>query len=253
MHRAGDRRTTVRITRVYHSGPLSANTRVELEEASSRHLARVLRIGIGDPLVVFDGRGAEYPARVSEIGRRLTVELGERATVDKESPLALKLIQGIARGDHMDFAIRKATELGITGIVPVITARTQTRHNRAQLERRMRHWEGIIISACEQCARNTLPVLAHPQAFTDVISTPPAAGTSRFVLSPDGELTILELPRPSTGIELLVGPEGGLTGEELNLAMASGFRGMRLGPRVLRTETAAIGAIAILQALWGDL
>lgn len=243
----------MRVTRVYHSGPLSAHRRVELDEASSRHLTRVLRIASGDPLVVFDGRGAEYPARVAEIGRRLTVELGERAAVDKESPIALTLIMGIARSDHMDFAIRKSTELGIAAIVPAITARTQASRSRAQLERRMRHWEGIIISACEQCGRNTLPVLAHPQALAGVIGTPPKAGTLRLVLSPDGELTARGLARPGTGVELLVGPEGGLTAEELELAMASGFRSFRLGPRVLRTETAAISAIAILQAVWGDL
>lgn len=243
----------MRITRIYHPGPLTAHTRVRLSEASSNHLARVLRIAKGDPLVVFDGHGAEYPGRVTETGRQLTVELAEAVTSDKQSPLALTLIQGIARGDHMDLAIQKATELGITAITPVITARTQGTRNRAQLERRMRHWQGIIISACEQCGRNTLPILEPPRTLVDLIAITPATGVLRLVLSPDAELAARDFPRPEGSIELLVGPEGGLTPEELNLAATSGFHRLRLGPRVLRTETAAISSIAILQALWGDL
>lgn len=243
----------MRVTRIYHPGPLTAHARVELSEASSRHLARVLRIAGGDPVAVFDGRGAEYPGRVTDTGRQLTVELGEIVVSDKQSPLALTLIQGIARGDHMDLAIQKATELGITAIVPVITARTQGTRSRAQLERRMRHWQGIIISACEQSGRNTLPLLESPRTLADSIAGTPWSSDLRLVLSPDGELSARDLPRPEEGIELLIGPEGGLTQDELDLAVTSGFRRLRLGPRVLRTETAAISAIAILQASWGDL
>jgi 16S rRNA (uracil1498-N3)-methyltransferase len=243
----------VRITRVHHRGPLAPQTRVELGEKASGHLSRVLRIAAGDPLVVFDGEGGEFPARVVQVGRRLIVELTEPTAVDRQSPLALTLLQGIARGDHMDVAIQKATELGVSRIVPVITARTQGNRNRTQLDKRRRHWQGVIVSACEQCGRNRLPVLESPRELAAALATESASASLRLALDPAGSVSLGELQDRPASIALLVGPEGGLTEPELDQAISTGFRALRLGPRVLRTETAAMAAIAVLQERWGDL
>jgi 16S rRNA (uracil1498-N3)-methyltransferase len=213
----------------------------------------VLRVAVGDPLTVFDGQGSECPARVIQTGRRLVVELARPSPVDRESPLTVTLLQGIARGDRMDLALQKATELGVARIVPVITARTQGNRGRAPLDKRMSHWRGVIISACEQCGRNRLPVLEAPRELAVALAGESGPAGLRLVLAGNAAVSLRELDEPAARIDLLVGPEGGLTTQELDQAVAAGFSALRLGPRVLRTETAAIAAIAALQQKWGDL
>lgn len=225
---------------------------VTLEEAAARHLTRVLRLGPGAQLTLFDGTDGEYSATITTTGKRqVEVELGEKLNVSLESPLAVTLAQGVSKGERMDYTIQKAVELGVSRIVPLNTERSVVNLKGERLEKKMQHWQGVIVSACEQCGRNTLPALLPLQS----IETWLAAGLKDdlgLLLDHRASETVASLPQAGS-VTLLIGPEGGLSAQEQALATASGYIGLRLGPRVLRTETAALTALAALQSRFGDL
>lgn len=238
--------------RIYQAGALQSQTVVTLDEKASHHLARVLRASVGDPLILFNGEGGEYAAVITEIKKKnIIAEVKQFIAREVESPIHITLLQGIARGEKMDWIIQKAVELGVNKIIPLITERCNVRLKDEREEKRVQHWQSVIISACEQSGRNKLPELTAPQIFNDCISQIEAP--YRFVLSPhvDKKLMINK-PHANDHIVLLVGPEGGLSEIEINSAMSHQFMALNLGPRVLRTETAALAAMSMLQSLYGD-
>jgi 16S rRNA (uracil1498-N3)-methyltransferase len=243
----------VRLTRVHVEAALGSGARLRLEGPAAGHVTRVLRLGTGDAVTLFNGDGSDYPARISGLGRgAVDVEVTGVVAARAESPLPVTLVQGIARGERMDFVLQKATELGVAAILPVATARTVVRLDDDGRLRRLAHWRGVAIAACEQCGRARVPAIAEPRGFAAWLAESPRAAT-RLLLSPDADVPLADAARGATSIELLVGPEGGLEDEERSAALAAGFRACRLGPRVLRSETAAIAALAVLQAVAGDL
>jgi 16S rRNA (uracil1498-N3)-methyltransferase len=245
----------VRLRRLYHDAPLAAGSTVRLEERAATHLARVLRMKVGDGLRVFDGRGAEHVATIRAIaGGRVELSVGAAHAPTPESPLAITLTQGVSRGERMDYALQKATELGVARIAPVLCERSVVRLDAAQAAARHEHWHGVVSAAAEQCGRATLPKLLPPRRLAEhLAATRDEPGRRRAVLLPDAAEGPAALDDGLDAIELLIGPEGGLSDEEERLAVGCGYRPLRLGPRVLRTETAAAAAIAALQALYGDL
>jgi 16S rRNA (uracil1498-N3)-methyltransferase len=247
----------VRLTRVHVPGPLAVASEVSLPEAAAAHVARVLRLRPGARLVLFDGTGADFPAEISEVaGSRVRARIHERVEGLPESPLAVTLVQAVSRGERMDWTLQKATELGVRRIQPVLAARSVVRLDERQGERRLRHWQAVVASACEQCGRSILPVMEPPLELPRYLAGPRGEAL-RLVLSPDGASSLaaiaVRLDRDVAGVELLIGPEGGLETAEVAAAVHAGFEPAGLGPRVLRTETAGIVALAVLQALAGDL
>jgi len=242
----------VRLTRVYVEEPLSAGGNHVIEGSAANHVARVLRLREGDALTLFDGRGGEYDARITGFRKdAVQVEVREHRAVERESALDLTLAQGISRGERMDWVVQKATELGVRRIVPVLTERSVVRLDERQSERKLQHWRGIAIAACEQCGRNQVPEVTAPANFFAAIRASDVQ-MMRLLLSPSASLRARDLPRP-TAITLLIGPEGGLADNEEEAAIRAGFKPVQLGPRILRTETAAIAALAALQHDFGDL
>jgi 16S rRNA (uracil1498-N3)-methyltransferase len=251
----------MRLTRVYVEAPVATGKRLVVEGSAANHITRVLRLRSGDALTVFDGSGGEYGARIEEFRKNSVVVMVEdHRLLDRESPLPLTLAQGISRGERMDWVIQKATELGTSRIVPLFTKRSMVRLDEKQADRKLQHWRAIAIAACEQCGRNKIPELAAPVDFYDVLPADDS-GATRLLLSPTGDLRIEDLQgigqdvrqSASKGITVLIGPEGGLEDVEQEAALAAGFKAVRLGPRVLRTETAAIAALTIIQRYFGDL
>ncbi|HXC59723.1 MAG TPA: 16S rRNA (uracil(1498)-N(3))-methyltransferase [Steroidobacteraceae bacterium] len=248
----------MRLTRVHVEAPLASNASVALPSGAARHLARVLRLGVGDALRLFNGRGGEFDAIIAAVHRdQVTVQVGAHHVVENESPLNLTLLQGVARGEKMDLILQKATELGVTAIVPVLMARSTVRLDADNTPAKQQHWQAVVISACEQCGRNTVPVVATPLPLTTVLAAPAALD---LLLSPEPSAaalpTLLEQAGPQLQggpIRLLVGPEGGFDTPETAAALKAGFRACRFGPRILRTETAGLAALAALQSLLGDL
>jgi 16S rRNA (uracil1498-N3)-methyltransferase len=244
----------MRIPRIHLPRALATGARLPLEEHASSHVLRVLRLKPGSALVIFNGAGGEYEATLTAIeNRAAVVTLGPFRDPRRESPLAITLAQGISRGERMDYTLQKSVELGVARVVPLETAFSQVRLDGARLERRRQHWAGVIASAAEQCGRTRLPDLAPVAALADWLASE-AGGGLGLVLDPAGDTTLMQLSAPSGGrITLLAGPEGGLSEQEIAQARHAGYRGLRLGPRILRTETAGIAALAALQTLWGDL
>ncbi len=237
--------------RFYISVPLVANTRLDLPVAAAHHAARVLRLRAGDAVVLFDGRGGEYAAAITAVGKQqVAVETGAHHAVERESPIDVTLVQAISSGDRMDVTIQKAVELGATRVVPVESERCVVRLKGERAEKRVAHWQQIAIGACEQCGRNRVPEVTEVVPFDVALARPGAA--QRWLLAPGATSSLRDLPRAGKPIEILVGPEGGLTDAEIAAARRAGFEPVRLGPRVLRTETAAPALLAALQALWGD-
>lgn len=246
----------MRVMRAYVEQALEVGSRLDLPEAAAAHLVRVLRLREGDGCVLFNGDGYDYSARLVASDRRgARVEVIGATPVARESPLRITLLQGIARGEKMDLILQKATELGVARIVPVDAERTEVRLEGARLEKRLAHWRGVVVSACEQCGRATLPRLDAPVAIAHVASGLPDAAL-RLSLDPQGAHALTGLgDRLGDGCEVLVaiGPEGGWSPRDREQLAGAGFEGLRLGPRILRTETAGLAAIAALQALYGDL
>ena len=229
---------------------LAPGAHVELPERAARHVA-ALRLRAGDALTLFAGDGHEWRATLTAVDRRgVRVAVHERRAVSRESPLAITLAQGICAADRMDLVLQKATELGVARIRPLVTARVIVRLSQERQERRETHWQNVAIAACEQCGRNVVPAVAPVAGLRDFLGEPAAPGT-RILLSPlaDATLRTVDVRAPVT---ILVGPEGGLTDDERDLAALAGFVPVRFGPRILRTETAPLAAVAALQALYGD-
>jgi len=247
----------MRLTRVYVDMPLAPQSSVPLPAGAARHLARVLRLKAGDALRVFNGRGGEFDATIESVARDvLTVQVGARHAIERESPLSITLLQGIARGEKMDWILQKATELGVSAFVPLTTARSTVRLDAKGGTAKQQHWQAVVISACEQCERNTVPTVSVPESLAQALEAP-LAGLN-FILTPAAEATAVSalLQEPGVArapIRLLVGPEGGFDAQEIAFAVQKGFRPWRLGPRVLRTETAGLAAVTALQMLAGDL
>jgi 16S rRNA (uracil1498-N3)-methyltransferase len=242
----------MRLTRVYLDAPLEPGAGVTLTGSAARHLTRVLRLRPGQALTLFNGRGGEYAATLEALhGESVAVAVGEMSAIERESPLTLTLAQGVSRGERMDLIVQKATELGASRIVPLLAERSVVRLSASQAARKLEHWRAVAIAACEQSGRNRLPELSPPLSLSEFVSG--AAGTTRLLLSPTGTMSLDDVPRPAAGMTVLIGPEGGLTDHEQQAALRAGFVAVRLGPRVLRTETAAIAALALLQREFGDL
>jgi len=238
---------------VYVDAPLAAGTRVSLEGGAASHVTRVLRLRVGEGLTLFNGAGGEYAASIEQVhDGGVAVTIGEQRAIERESPLTLTLAQGVSRGERMDLVVQKATELGVSGIVPLFTERSVVRLGAQQAERKLNHWRAITIAACEQSGRNRLPNVAPPLSLADWLRSGADRDGGRLLLSPAATARIDAPPRPATSVTVLIGPEGGLTNAEQEAAVAAGFLPVRLGPRVLRTETAAIAALALLQRAFGD-
>ncbi|MCP1675124.1 16S rRNA (uracil1498-N3)-methyltransferase [Natronocella acetinitrilica] len=241
----------MRCPRIHVAGPLTPGQSLQLEGTAAQHV-RVLRLRPDDPITLFDGRGGEHAAVILAVERRqVSILVGDHRAVEVESPLWLTLIQGVGKGDRMDWVVQKAVELGVQAIVPVVTERTVVRLDDSRAEKRRLHWQGVINSACEQCGRNTMPELGPLMPLADI--WPTLVDGIRLVLDPMGACRLQDLGEPAGPVHLLVGPEGGLSDREIAEAHGHGFRSVRLGPRVLRTETAGMTMIAAMQTLWGDL
>ena len=248
-----DYTSPMRIPRIHVPQALTLGSEVELPAQAGEHIARVLRLECGHPLRLFNGDGREYTGELALVGKRsVTARVLASAAADRESPLRITLGQGIARGDKMDWILQKATELGVARIVPLITDRTEVKLGPDRAERRLAHWHAVITSACEQCGRNRLPELHEPVRLADWIAELVDHPAVRLALDPHGKLATRELSI-SDAATLAVGPEGGLSEHDLATLEQAGFRGLRLGPRILRAETAGLAALAALQAIHGDL
>jgi len=244
----------MRVTRIHVPGPLAAGSEVILPAQAGEHLTRVLRLEPGAPFVMFDGTGGEFAATLgARAGKTVHARVLEQRAIDRESPLDITLLQGVARGERMDLIVQKATELGVTRIVPVSTERSVVRIDAKQGQRKLEHWRSIAVSACEQCGRNRVPVVAVPSPLDAALRELPEAA-ARCLLSADGAQTLAQFAAHSAGkpVALLIGPEGGLADAEEQFAFARGFTACRLGPRIMRTETAGLAALAALQATAGD-
>jgi len=243
----------MRLNRVYVDQPLATGGEVLLPDAAAYHVARVLRLRAGAPLVLFDGSGADFRGELAAIeGDRVRVTVGERSAGLRESPLAITLVQAVSRGERMDWTLQKATELGVKRIQPVLSARSVVRLDEQQAAKKLRHWQAIVAAACEQCGRSVLPEVRAPLDLPQYLAGSPRDG-QRLVLSPTGPASLAGLASMAARVELLIGPEGGLDDAEVEAAARAGFAPVRLGPRVLRTETAGIVALSVLQGTWGDL
>ena len=232
--------------------PLTVATTLDLPEAAAHHAARVLRLHGGDAVTLFNGTGGEYAARITAIGKRgVTVAIERHDPVERESPLPVTLVQALSSGERMDLTIQKAVELGVARIVPVESERCVVRLKGERAEKRVAHWRQVAISACEQCGRNRIPEIRMISPL-EVWLAAEKNDALRWLLLPGAHTALRDLPRPQKPIELLVGPEGGLTDAEADAAHRAGYQPVRLGPRVLRTETAAPALLAAVQALWGD-
>ncbi|MGV0950227.1 MAG: 16S rRNA (uracil(1498)-N(3))-methyltransferase [Azonexus sp.] len=237
--------------RFYCREALSPGAHIDLPEPVARHAVRVLRLQPGAAVVLFDGRGGEYDARIERIERdRVVAALGAWRDVERESGLAVTLIQAVQAGEKMDYTVQKAVELGVSHIVPVDSRRSVTRLAGERAARRVAHWQGVAAAACEQCGRNQVPQLAPLEKLENWLARP-ASGVLRLILAPDAEQALVDLP-PVTNVQMLIGAEGGLDPQEIVAAKQVGFKAVRMGPRILRTETAGLAALAAMQALWGD-
>jgi 16S rRNA (uracil1498-N3)-methyltransferase len=239
------------MTRIHVAEPLAADTSLTLPEAAARHVGQVLRMRAGEPLVLFDGSGGEYAASIESVERKsVRVRIGGFCAVERESPLEVTLAQCVSKGERMDYTVQKAVELGVRRIVPLLSARSVVRLDEERWERKREHWQGVAVSACEQSGRTRVPVVAAVCRLEAWL--PAAPDGSRLVLAPAGTVSLRSLGQLRSP-SLLVGPEGGLAEQELELARQHGFLALGLGPRILRTETAGVAALAAMQALAGDL
>ena len=241
----------MRVPRIHTGQVLQSGSVIELEPGAAQHLARALRMSAGDRVVLFDGNGGEYPSVLEHAERkRVEVRVGERRNGVEASPLAIQLGIAISRGERMDWVMQKATELGASELTPLFTERTEVKLEGERSQKKLRHWRQVAISACEQCGRNDVPGINPPADLQDWLASTRAE--RRYVLHHRASGRPAADTAPAS-IALLVGPEGGLGTMEIAAAEQAGFEALALGPRVLRTETAPLAAIAILQSLWGDM
>ena len=232
---------------------MSNGAEVELDAEQSRYLGKVLRARVGDRLAIFNGEGPEWPATIVRISRNsVCLALGDSVEAGTESALRIHLVQGISRGERMDFVVQKATELGVKRITPVLTEFGVVKLDADRAEKRRDHWQKIAASACEQSGRTRPPLVDSPLALKTWFGTTPVSTGTQLILKPRAAMSLAGLPAPETKVCVLIGPEGGFSDSEYDDAEVSGFSAVSLGPRVLRTESAAIAALSVLQSLWGD-
>lgn len=242
----------MRIPRVYVDQPLASGADCPLDRRALDHAIKVLRLRAGDPLCLFNGQGGEFAAVLARgADGALLAQVGEFTPDRRESPLAVRLVQGISRGERMDYTLQKAVELGVTDIVPVVTERTVLRLTGERAERRLAHWRGVVLAACEQSGRTRVPEVAEPRTLAEHLAEP-LQGVG-LLLDPTAAQALAQTGPHVGPVSVLLGPEGGLADHEREAAQAVGYRSVRMGPRVLRTETAAVVALTLLQARSGDL
>lgn len=243
----------LRPTRIHVDAPLAKRARLVLPDAAAAHLLRVLRLDIGDACVLFNGDGFDYPATIVSVARKIAeIEVTDAFPIDNESPLRITLAQALARGEKMDWIIQKATELGVAAIQPIVSERTEVKLDRERADKRRAHWHAVAVAACEQSGRARLPGIAEPLPLDRYLARAQPEAL-KLMLDPQAGRTLHALSLADVRvIELVIGPEGGLSGRERMQLEAAGYQGLRLGPRVLRTETAGLAAIAALQVLAGD-
>ena len=240
----------MRVSRIFTQQVLTSGATVNLEQRATRYLSQVLRLRSGDKIVLFDGSGGDFQAELTRCDRKACIaRVASLTRQEQPTELQLHLGIGVSRGERMDFVIQKSVELGVTAITPLLTERSLVQFRSDRREKRMSHWQGVLLSACEQSGRSLIPTLHSPAALPDWF----VAHRNGLMLDHRVTRTLPELPHPGMSLNLLVGPEGGLSQAERWQASAAGFTAVRLGPRVLRTETAPLAALAAIQVLWGDL
>ncbi|MGE5625088.1 MAG: 16S rRNA (uracil(1498)-N(3))-methyltransferase [Bacillota bacterium] len=244
----------MRTIRIHHPKPLRGETRVQLSPTAARHVLTVLRLKPGATMTLFDGSGFEFPGTLDETDKKHAwVTLSGMHGPVVESPLKVTLAQGVSRGERMDYTVQKAVELGVADIVPVLTERSVVKLDAASAEKKRQHWQGVAVGACEQSGRVRVPEVQPPVSLASYLATSTVAGLKLLLDSQAGS-SLDDMAGPEDGgVTLLVGPEGGLSESEVALAVRVGFKGLKLGPRILRTETAALVALSLLQSAWGDL
>jgi len=243
----------MRVTRSYVDAPLAVGQTLSLPEEVANHLVRVMRLREGEGCVLFNGDGHDYSATLVESGKReARVRIEAAQALDNESPLSITLLQGIARGEKMDLILQKATELGVQAIVPVNAERTEVKLDAARAEKRLAHWRSVVVSACGQSGRARVPEVAAPLGVQEAAKAMPAEAL-KLTLDPLGEHRLSTLEAAPGGVVVAIGPEGGWSPRDRQALAAAGFQGLQLGPRILRTETAGLAAVAALQARLGDL
>ncbi|WP_375057793.1 16S rRNA (uracil(1498)-N(3))-methyltransferase [Zobellella sp. DQSA1] len=242
----------MRIPRIHEPQPLGKGLELLLSEDAANHVGRVLRMQPGQPLVLFNGEGGQYDAEIVRADKKsVQVRVGHFSAIETESPLHFHLGQVISRGDKMDFTIQKSVELGVNVITPLFSSRCGVKLSGERLDKKVQQWQKIAIAACEQCGRNRIPEIRPAVHLEQWLVE--NSHELKLNLHPRAQFSVNRLPSPEHGVRLLVGPEGGLSDDEIALARAQGFVDILLGPRVLRTETAALTAITALQCRFGDL
>lgn len=242
----------MRIPRFYQDNCFIVDQTYSLSDDTAHYVHNVLRLPIDAPVVLFNGDGNEYSAYISETKKRsVTVMIDAKLSIDVQSPLSLHLGQAVSKGDRMDFALQKATELGVTEITPIITERCNVKLSAERWSKKSSQWQKILQAACEQCGRNTLPTLHAPLTVSQWLAT--STQETRIILDPNSQQRLSHLNYSQHGFRLMIGPEGGLTEQEVYAAKQAGYQSIVTGPRVLRTETAALTIVAVLQSMFGDL
>jgi 16S rRNA (uracil1498-N3)-methyltransferase len=240
------------IARFYCPFPLAPGAIVDLPPEAAHHATRVLRLVEGDIVELFDGRGGEWRGRLQRTGKTVPVALEFFVAEDREAPLRVTIAQGLPAADKMDWIIQKSVELGAAEFRPLVARRSVVRLSGERMERRVNHWQNVAIAACEQCRRNRVPRVAAPVDLPQFLGEAAAQNDIRLMMAPGADLRLAQMSKPVGGVTLLIGPEGGFEDGELAAAASAGFRTLSLGPRVLRTETAAVAALSAMMALWGD-
>ncbi|HET8816707.1 MAG TPA: 16S rRNA (uracil(1498)-N(3))-methyltransferase [Pseudidiomarina sp.] len=244
----------MRIPRIYYptEQSLAVTTQYTLSDDAANHVGRVLRMRVGDRIDLFTGDGYLYPAQITTVSKKMvTVLVNERQTLTNESPVAVHLGQAISRGDRMDFVLQKSVELGVAAITPLFTERCGVKLNGERLDKKVQQWQKIVIAACEQSGRTRVPTVHHPVTLAAWFAQLEPA--LRLTLDPYAQRPLREMELMDRKVQLVIGPEGGFTEEEVALTAAHDFIPVKLGPRVLRTETAALAALSVLQYQFGDL
>lgn len=239
--------------RFYSAENLIIGVTVKLSENAATHATRALRLNEGDVINLFNGDGFDYACELILVKKNeVLAKVKSSAAINNEPPLNITLLQGISSGDRMDYTIQKAVELGITHIQPIATERSVVKLSAERAEKRVEHWQNVVISACEQCGRATIPIVSAPKTLANWLAANPQATSMRVLLNPIGAKRLAEMAKPDGEIQLLIGAEGGLSNTEIDTAISHGFQSVILGPRILRTETAALAAMSVMHTLWGD-
>lgn len=239
--------------RFYCPDKLAIGTIANLPESAAIHASRVLRLTEGDKAILFNGDGFDYACTLTTVKKNIViVKVTSSTPINNESPLNITLLQGISSGDRMDYTIQKAVELGVKHIQPIAAERSVVKLNQERAEKRVTHWQNVVISACEQSGRAYVPKVKMPLTLTHWLANNPNNKSCRILLNPIGAKRFADIDRSTNAFELLIGAEGGLSPNEIDIATTNGFQSIVLGPRILRTETAALTAIASMHSLWGD-